>query len=65
MAQEKFWIARDKDGELYLMAFDSDKKPECIIWSAVKLRLDKTLYPELKYKDSPQQVELKLKERNG
>lgn len=60
------WIARDQDGLLNLF---QDTKPEktfyegIIIWEGdldSTLSLDKTLFPEVTYENSPQQVEIKL-----
>lgn len=62
----KMWIARDQDGLLNLF---QDTKPKkkiyegIVIWegdSDYTLSLDKTLFPEVTFENSPQQVEIKL-----
>lgn len=71
---EKLWIARDKNGYLYLYnnkpirnkEFDSfeinDDESECknIILYDDSIELDSELFPEVTWENSPQQVELKL-----
>ena len=71
------WIARDSNGELHLFG----EKPERTVWregTSSELECfdsddgylfyysdnDKD-FPEVTWENSPQQVELKLKERNG
>ena len=59
----KMWIARDKDGSLALfrykpfkMRYDTFDK-----FCGDIIELDKNLYPEVTFENSPQEVELKLK----
>ena len=57
----KLWIARDKDGGLHLFS----SKPERIRthfgdFYTDKWEIDENLYPEVTWKNSPQQVEIKL-----
>lgn len=58
----KFWIVRDYDGTLGLL--DGDKKPRVILgeWIPNKnyYSIDRRLFPEVTYDNSPQEVELKL-----
>ena len=58
----KIWIARDKDGLIYLYM----KKPTLIThYFDTKYligEIDKTLFPEVTFENSPMQVELKLVE---
>lgn len=58
------WIARDKDGFLEVYA----EKPERLSVNFTGRTLfypDMTDFPEVTWENSPQQVELKLKEGNG
>ena len=60
----KLWIARDKDGLIYLYM----KKPTLILhYFDTKYligEIDETSFPEVTFENSPQQVEIKLiKER--
>lgn len=71
---ETLWIARDKNGYLYLYnnkpirneEFDSfeinDDESECenIVLYDDSIELDSELFPEVTWENSPQQVELKL-----
>lgn len=58
----KFWIARDEDGLLYLYM----KKPYLITHTHyfdneyLIGEIDKDLFPEVTFKNSPKEVELKL-----
>jgi hypothetical protein len=57
----KLWIARDLDGTLCL--FDGNKpKPILGEWMPNKncYNIDRRLFPEVTYDNSPQEVELKL-----
>lgn len=58
----KLWIARDYDGTLGLM--DGDKKPKLILGEWIPnnnyYSIDRRLFPEVTFENSPQQVELKL-----
>ena len=61
----KLWIARDKDGLIYLYM----KIPPLIGWyfdtKYLISEIDKTSFPEITFKNSPQEVELKLVENYG
>lgn len=56
----KLWIARDEDGFIYLYM----KKPALIThyFDSKYLigEIDKSLFPEITFENSPQEVELKL-----
>jgi hypothetical protein len=59
----KLWIARDKDGSLYLYS----EEPSLILtefadaWEGRGIRaIDDRLFPEVTFENSPQQVEIKL-----
>lgn len=58
----KLWIARDKDGELWL--YDTEPIKNEIFFDveafAVRVKLRPTLFPEVTFENSPQEVELKL-----
>ena len=66
----KLWIARDEDGSLYLYNYEPCKNKisgrfTCGIksngvWSA-EYELNSHLLPEITFENSPQEVELKLK----
>lgn len=68
----EIWIARDKDGLLYLYDYKPQKneisgKFTCGIksngdWSE-EYELNSHLFPELTFENSPQEVELKLVEK--
>lgn len=59
--ENKLWVARDNNGELYLY----NEKPECYndskVWFAggICAKLDNNFFPELKWKDEPIEVELR------
>ena len=65
----KLWIARDKDGGLYLYNYEPHKNESlgrftCGIksngkWSE-EYELNSQLLPEITFENSPQEVELKL-----
>lgn len=67
-----FWIARDKNGELHL--YYDEREPERteegefwrgnVLFRKKYIKLNKWLFPEITWENSPQFVELKLKE-NG
>jgi hypothetical protein len=66
----KFWIARDKDGGLYLYNYEPPKNKisgrfTCCIkpdgeWSE-EYELNSQLFPEVTFENSPQEVEIKLR----
>lgn len=59
--ENKFWVARDKSGELYLY----NEKPECYndckVWFAggICAKLDNNVFPDLTFEDEPIEVELR------
>jgi hypothetical protein len=60
----KLWIARDKDGTLAL----HESEPYCPYdnWhnSNQEWYLNPSLFPEVTFENSPQQVEIKLMQQN-
>ena len=59
------WVARDKDGELYLYDAYPKKNSEffgCQI-GYTSMMLDGSLFPEVTWENSPVRVELKLVEK--
>ena len=62
----KMWIARDQDGLLNLFQYTKPKKiiyEGIVIWEGdpdYTLSLDKTLFLEVTFENSPRQVEIKL-----
>ena len=58
----KHYIARDEDGSLYL--YDNIPIKQRIYFEPQRgykmMELDDTLFPEVTFKNSPQEVELKL-----
>lgn len=55
----KLWIARDFDGRLALHT----QKPYCPFYtwySDAEVALNKELFPEVTFENSPQEVEIKL-----
>ena len=58
----KFWIARDKDGELYLYNVHPKKQGEFFAcqFGYSSMQLDGNLFSEVTWDNSPQEVELKL-----
>lgn len=63
----KLWIARDKNGELWL--YDTKPIKDEIFFDvetfAMRMELKPTLFPEVTFENSPQEVELKLVENYG
>lgn len=59
----RFWIARDKDGLLYLYDNTPEKRSEYFLpyTGYDDMPLDSRLFPEVTFENSPQEVELKLK----
>lgn len=59
--ENKLWVARDNNGELYLY----NEKPEYYngskVWVAggICAKLDNNLFPELKWEDEPLEVKLR------
>ena len=57
----KYWVTRDKDGELNLFSSEPKKFGPCwIVGFDYELRLDDKLFPEVTFENSPMEVELKL-----
>ena len=59
----RFWIARDKDGLLYLYDNMPEKRSEYFLsyTGYDDMPLDSRLFPEVTFENSPREVELKLK----
>lgn len=62
----KLWIARDKDGKLYLYKTKPWKRVNAIYLcnefdcDDSFINIDSDLFPEVTFENSPQEVELKL-----
>ena len=58
----RLWIARTKNGELGLYSFKPLYNNTYDLWICKfgVLIIDKKLFPEITFENSPQQVELKL-----
>lgn len=58
----KLWVARDKDGELYLYDAHPKKNSEFFgcQFGYKSMLLDERVFPEVTFENSPQEVELKL-----
>lgn len=56
----KLWIARDANGELYLYEMEPIGTFDYFYSSYVSIKIDKNLFPEVTFENSPQEVELKL-----
>lgn len=55
----KFWIARDKDGTLCIHFYEPII--DGLEWVSLDYRIiDKSLFSEVTFENSPQEVELKL-----
>ena len=63
----KLWIARDRDGSLYLWDEQPYRYADNESWEPFvgKLWLNDEDFPEVTWENSPMEVELKLKEGNG
>ena len=58
----KLWIARDKDGTLLIHFYEPII--DGLEWISLDYRIiDKNLFPEVTFENSPQEVELKLVEK--
>lgn len=60
------WLARDKDGELFL--FTSKPEKRSILWDSISARKNfmfiEDLFPEVKWEDEePTEVELIIKQK--
>ena len=56
----KFWIARDKDSLLYLYGEEPVLLGSYFDAKYLIGEIDNTLFPEVTFENSPQQVEIKL-----
>lgn len=58
----KLWIARDKDGLLYLYYNMPEKHSDFFVSNAGynEIRLNDSMFPEVTFENSPQEIELKL-----
>lgn len=57
----KMWIARDKNGNLFLHRDRPYLSRLCGVWDSDDyFRLNKADYPEVTFENSPQEVEIKL-----
>ena len=60
----KLWIARDPSG-LYLFNMEPIKRicmgDKYFVWEDKRYSIDTKLFPEITFENSPQEVELKLK----
>lgn len=56
------WIARDKNGELYLYRVEPTKHDTIFVVPGIfgVIRLSPTLYPEVTWENSPVEMELKF-----
>lgn len=59
----ELWVARDKDGDLFLFQEKPTKKDDYWV-SAIFIKLNTKSFPEVKWEDKkPKKVELKLIEK--
>ena len=58
----KMWIARDQNGEIYLYPTKPDKY-DCIFDAYDWWQIKQDLFPEVTFKNSPVEVEIKLIEK--
>ena len=65
MNMKTLWIARDKDGKLWLYIKEPIKLKEQELFIAHRYCIDNDLFPSVTFENSPHQVELKLKKENG
>ena len=58
----RLWIARDKEGQLYLYDNTPDKRSEYFLPYAGynDFCLDSRMFPEVTFENSPREVELRL-----
>lgn len=56
----KLWVARDKNGELYLYNEKPERYNDSEVWCACGIcsKLDNNLFPGLKFEDKPVEVVL-------
>lgn len=56
------WIARDKEGELYLYQFEPNKADDFWTGFGFTMPFDRHLFPQVKWEDKePTKVELTIK----
>lgn len=60
MKDNKLWVARDNDGELYLYNEKPEFYNDCKVWFAggILAKLDNNLFPDLTWYDEPLEVML-------
>lgn len=56
----KMWIARDKSGRLYMYGEKPTLIENAYYFGTLSCILDKEMFPEVTFENSPMQVELKL-----
>ena len=56
----KLWVARDKDGNLYLYEMEPIRAFDYFYSSYTSIEIDENLFSEVTFENSPQEVELKL-----
>ena len=56
------WIARDKNGELYLYKSEPWRNGLCFDYDEILLPMDSDMYPEITWENSPKEFELKAVE---
>lgn len=60
----KFWIARDKDGDLAMYDVEPTENAfGCWEPSGNEYKIDWRLFPEVTFENSPHEIELKLMEK--
>lgn len=57
------WIARDKNGELYLYKSEPWRNGICFDYDGILLPMDEDMYPEITWENSPKEFELKAVEK--
>lgn len=59
----KAWVARDKNGGLYLYSGKPEKEDTCFfeIGDSDSMALNNKLFPNVTFENSPQEVEIRLK----
>ena len=57
------WIARDKNGELYLYKSEPWRNGLCFDCDEMLLPMDEDMYPEITWENSPKEFELKAVEK--
>lgn len=64
----KLWIARDKEGPLWLFEnkpiFNESSNEFFCKYGEINIQLDSQLLPEVTFENSPQQIEFKLIKEN-